>query len=256
MSTFLFDKIIFGPIQSRRLGLSLGVNLMVPSAKHCNFDCIYCECGWNKDNPAGAFNSEFSVLSRLEQKLIAMKQEGKLPDTITFAGNGEPTMHPDFDRIIAKTIELRNKLCPSCKISVLSNGTMIDRPAVRAALKTVDQNILKIDSLIPQTIKLINQPLDFRSPEQTIELLELFEGKLIIQTMFLRGTHNNQTLDNTTEPEITAWLDALRRIAPQQVMIYSIDRDTPAQGLIKVPKEELQIIAQMVQQLGIDTLVS
>lgn len=256
MSTFLFDKIIFGPIQSRRLGLSLGINLMVPSAKHCNFDCIYCECGWNKDNPGGAFNSEFSVISRLEQKLIAMKQEGKLPDTITFAGNGEPTMHPEFDRIIAKTIDLRNKLCPGCKISVLSNGTMIDRPAVRAALKTVDRNILKIDSLIPETIALINQPLNVRTPEQTVELMELFEGKLIIQTMFLRGTYNGQTIDNTTEPEITAWLDALRRIAPQEVMIYSIDRDTPAQGLIKIEKAELETIAKMVKEIGIEASVS
>lgn len=256
MATFLFDKIIFGPIQSRRLGLSLGVNLMIPSAKHCNFDCIYCECGWNKDNPAGAFNSEFSVISRLEQKLVAMKQEGKLPDTITFAGNGEPTMHPDFDRIIAKTIEIRNKLCPSCKISVLSNGTMIDRPAVRAALRTVDSNILKIDSMIPQTIELINQPLSIRTPEETVELMELFEGNLIIQTMFLRGTYNGKVVDNTTEPEITAWLNALRRIAPQEVMIYSIDRDTPAEGLVKVEKPELETIAQMVRELGLKASVS
>lgn len=256
MATFLFDKIIFGPINSRRLGVSLGVNLMVPSRKHCNFDCIYCECGWNASNPGGSFNSETGVVTRLEQKIVQMKQEGTLPDTITFAGNGEPTMHPQFDRIIAKTIDIRNKYCPNCKIAVLSNATMIDRPAVRGALKLVDQNILKFDSAIEQTVDLINQPQIKRTTEQTIELMEKFDGKLIIQTMFLRGDYNGKHIDNTTPEELDAWLKALDRIRPEQVMIYSIARDTPAEGLEIVSKEEMESIAQRVRDLGIDVSVA
>lgn len=256
MGTFLFDKIIFGPVQSRRLGLSLGINLLLPSAKHCNFDCIYCECGWNASHPGGSFNSAAAVKSRLEQKLAEMGAEGRLPDYITFAGNGEPTMHPDFAVIIDSTIEVRNRLAPEAKIAVLSNATMIDRSEVVEALKRVDRNILKLDSGIDDTVRLINRPNVFRSVEQTIELLEQFEGRLVIQTMFIRGVHEGVEYDNTTDVEVSAWLKAIERIAPHEVMLYSIARDTPDEGVLKVDNKELERIAQKVRELGIAAIVS
>lgn len=251
MSTFLFDKIIFGPVNSRRLGLSLGVNVMQPNSKHCNFDCIYCECGWNGEHPKGAFNSVNAIATRLQAKLEEMAAEGKLPDVITFAGNGEPTMHPDFGAVIDSTIEIRNRLAPDCKIAVLSNATMINREAVRDALLKVDRNILKLDSALDSTVRLINQPNNLRPQSETIELMKKFDGKLIVQTMFLRGEYDGQCVDNTTAEELTALMDALKAIRPEQVMLYSIDRDTPAQGLTKVSKEELSQIAQQIEKEGL-----
>lgn len=256
MPTFLFDKIIFGPVNSRRLGLSLGINLLTPSSKHCNFDCIYCECGWNAEHPAGHFNMAISVTTRLEKKLAEMAKQGRLPDYITFAGNGEPTMHPEFETIIDQTIAIRDTLAPKTKIAVLSNATMIDRVAVRQALMKVDRNILKLDSAIESTQKLINQPNNFRPIEQQIELLKKFDGKLVIQTMFLAGEYNNQKFDNTTPDEIQAWIEALEKIKPREVMIYSIDRDTPAGNLRKIDKPTLEKIAAQVQSLGIEAIVS
>lgn len=248
MATFLFDKIIFGPLQSRRLGLSLGVNLLSPASKHCNFDCIYCECGWNKEHPHGSFNSKGAVISRLEEKLIEMADQGKLPDVITFAGNGEPTMHPDFEQIINQTIALRDRYAPQSKVAVLSNATLIGRDSVRAALLRVDRNILKFDSAIDQTVALINQPNVHRPVGETIELLKQFNGCLVIQTMFLRGEYAGRKFDNTSQEEIDRWIEAIREIAPAEVMLYSLDRDTPATGLEKISREELEAIALQLRQ--------
>lgn len=256
MATFLFDKIIFGPVHSRRLGLSLGINVMQPSSKHCNFDCVYCECGWNSEHPKGMLNSLNAITSRLEAKLVEMDAEGKLPDIITFAGNGEPTMHPEFDKVIDRTIEIRNRLAPSCKIAVLSNATMIDREPVRSALMRIDRNILKFDSALDSTVALVNQPNNLRVPSTTVELMKLFDGHLIIQTMFLRGEHGGQLIDNTTETEVAAWLRAVDEIRPSEVMLYTIDRDTPASGLSKVSREDMLAIAARVEELGIKTSVA
>lgn len=256
MSTFLFDQVIFGPIHSRRLGLSLGVNLLPLDNKLCSFDCIYCECGWAIKGAKPRFNSREEVALKLRAKLTEMKDEHTLPDVITFAGNGEPTMHPHFAQIIDDTIKLRDKLCPSAKISVLSNATMIDRPSVRAALERVDNNILKLDSAIDSTVQLIDKPKGDYSVAGTIELMKLFKGNLIIQTMFLRGEFEGQKIDNTTEAEILPWLELLREVAPRQVMIYTIDRDTPAQNLQKVSVDELRAIAERVENLGISCSVA
>ncbi|MEG1607496.1 MAG: radical SAM protein [Mucinivorans sp.] len=252
MSTALYDKIIFGPIHSRRLGISLGVNLLSPESKHCNFDCIYCECGWNRDHPHGHFNPTEQVVEALEAQLQQMATEGLLPEVITFAGNGEPTMHPDFGHIVELTRALRERLAPRCKIAVLTNATMIHRPAVVAALRTVDDNILKFDSAIESTVRLMNQPNNPRTTAQTIELLRQFSGTGIVQTMFLRSA----AVDNTTPAEVEAWLAAIAQIAPAQVMLYSIDRDTPQEGLEAVTKEQMELIAQRVRALGIKATVN
>lgn len=255
--TSLYDNIIFGPVRSRRLGLSLGVNLLPVESKLCNFDCIYCECGWNADHLGRRrFNSRQDVRNMLSQTLQRMVEQGEVPDVITFAGNGEPTMHPEFEQIIDDTISLRDQLCPSAKVSVLSNATQIHREDVRRALLRVDNNILKLDSAFDATVQLINKPQGAYSVERTVELMRLFDGQMILQTMFLRGEYLGQRVDNTTDCEVDAWLELVERIAPRQVMIYSLDRDTPCQTLEKVSREELQQIAQKVQARGFNCSVA
>lgn len=252
----LFDKIIFGPLRSRRLGLSLGVNLLSVGSKHCNFDCIYCECGWNGDHPNGSFNTLSSVVSRLEAKLIEMRDSGELPDTITFAGNGEPTMHPEFGKVIDITLLLRDKYAPNAKVSVLSNATMIDREGVVEALKKVDMNILKLDSAILKTQEVVNQANIQRPIAEQIELLKQFSGQTTIQTMFLRGLYAGVEVDNTSNEEVDALLKAYKEIMPKSVMLYSLDRETPASGLKKVSKEDMEIIGERVKELGIDVSIA
>jgi wyosine [tRNA(Phe)-imidazoG37] synthetase (radical SAM superfamily) len=254
--TALFDDVIFGPVHSRRLGLSLGVNLLPTTAKLCNFNCIYCECGWNRPAKHTGFNSREDVKRLLAEKLRAMSAGGRCPDVITFAGNGEPTTHPDFEAVIEDTLALRDELCPSARVSVLSNATMIGRQSVRRALERVDNNILKLDSAIDDTARLLNNPQGAYSVAETVAAMRLFEGRLVIQTMFLRGEYLGRTVDNTTEAEVSAWLAAVREVAPRQVMIYTIDRDTPAENLQKIPVDELRVIAARVEALGIPTVVA
>ena len=250
--TALYDNIIFGPIRSRRLGLSLGVNLLPVESKLCSFDCIYCECGWNADHPGKRrFNAREDVREMLAMTLEKMVGEGTPPDVITFAGNGEPTMHPEFEAIIDDTIAMRDKYCPSAKVSVLSNATQIHREDVRRALQRVDNNILKLDSAFDATVQLINKPQGAYTVARTVELLRAFNGDLIVQTMFLRGEYLGQRVDNTTEEEVSAWLELIAEIKPKQVMVYSLDRDTPCKTLEKVEKDELRGIADRVEALGI-----
>jgi wyosine [tRNA(Phe)-imidazoG37] synthetase (radical SAM superfamily) len=259
MATFLFDKIIFGPVKSRRLGVSLGINLLPRGKKVCNFNCIYCECGWSPsvDKEGGYLPLREEVAENLASRLQEMKIKGEKPDVITFAGNGEPTLHPDFTSIIDDTIQIRNRFFPAAKIAVLSNSTTIASPAVMESLLKVEMNILKLDSAFDQTIQAHNQPRVKVSAEEIIENLMKFDGRLIIQTLFLRGRFNGKQIDNTTPEEINAWLKALERIRPSEVMIYTISRDTPEGGLLgKVPAEELRHIATRVEKLGIGTRVS
>ena len=255
--TSLYNNIIFGPIRSRRLGLSLGVNLLPIESQLCSFDCIYCECGWNGDHPGKRrFNSREDVRAMLDETLARMVKEGTPPDVITFAGNGEPTMHPDFEQIIDDTIALRDKHCPTARVSVLSNATQIHREDVRRALLRVDNNILKLDSAFDATVQLMNKPQGSYTVRGIVELMKLFEGRLIVQTMFLRGEYLGQKVDNTTDEEVTAWLELVKEIAPRQVMVYSLDRDTPCQTISKVDKDELREIAKRVEALGIECSVA
>jgi wyosine [tRNA(Phe)-imidazoG37] synthetase (radical SAM superfamily) len=187
----------------------------------------------------------------LREVLSKMVQDGTPPDVITFAGNGEPTMHPDFEAVIDDTIALRDELCPAAKVSVLSNATQLHREDVRRALLRVDNNILKLDSAFDATVQLVNKPVGSYSVERTVELMKLFEGQMILQTMFLRGEYMGQRVDNTTEEQVEAWLRLVKEIAPRQVMVYSLDRDTPCQTLEKVGREELMQIAARVEALGI-----
>ena len=256
--TALFNDIIFGPIHSRRLGLSLGVNLLPTESKLCNFDCIYCECGWNNEHSGvRRFNNKEEVISKLVETLDRMSNKNALPNVITFAGNGEPTLHPDFKEIIERTLEVRDRYSKEIKVSVLSNATQIGKESVHEALMLVDNNILKIDSALDHTARLINNPSSSNyTIAGVVENMKLFNGNLTIQTMFLRGEYNGQRVDNTTEEEITAWLKLLQEVVPSQVMIYSLDRDTPCKTLEKVEKEELHKIADRVKAIGIEILTA
>ncbi len=260
MGTFLFDEIIFGPVKSRRLGVSLGINLLPTKRKLCNFNCIYCECGWtrNIEKVSGRLPSREEVSAALDNKLALMTEKGEKPDVITYAGNGEPTLHPDFPEIIDDSISLRNKYFPQAKIAVLSNSTTITDHRVKSALLKVDMNILKLDSAYDTTVSIHNQPAAKIDVRELIDNLAGFNGKLIIQTLFLRGRYNGRVIDNTTPEELDAWFKAIEKIRPEEVMIYTISRDTPPEGgeLGKVPAKELREIASTVEKLGIKTQVS
>ncbi|MCM1021636.1 MAG: radical SAM protein [Muribaculum sp.] len=258
MVTILFHSTIFGPIHSRRLGTSLGVNLSPNDGKICSFDCVYCEAGYNSQGSGtSGFPTREDVKRQLTEKLEQMKAEGTQLNVITFSGNGEPTLHPDFENIISDTIEARNLHYPEAKVSVLCNSTRLNVPQVVRALRRVDNCILKLDSALTPTMRLIDQP---NSPgftcEYVIPQLQEFGNKCIIQTMLLRGNHNGRHIDNTTDDEIEALAEAYKRIAPRQIMLYSIDRPTPESDLRKVEKDELEAIAERFRALGLDVTVS
>lgn len=258
MATFLFDKIIFGPVKSRRLGVSLGINLLPTDIKVCSFDCIYCECGRNpeKYEKKAVLPSRLEVQLKLKEKLEEMNAENLMPDVITFAGNGEPTLHPDFAGVIDDTLELRNQLTPNARIAVLSNATMIHKKEVFRALLKIEDNIQKLDSAFEETVKLLDCPSKNFSLTKTVDQLTSFQGKVIIQTLFVKGSYKGQTVDNTTEKEISAWIELLKIIKPSQVMIYTIARDTPIDTLQKITLHKLNSIAEQVKSAGFEVQVS
>jgi wyosine [tRNA(Phe)-imidazoG37] synthetase (radical SAM superfamily) len=258
MQTVLFHETIFGPIHSRRLGVSLGVNLMPNDGKICSFDCVYCEAGLNAQGAGkSGIPSRETVKKALNRKLKAMTEAGESLDVITFSGNGEPTLHPQFKDIVLDVMKLRDRFFPNAKVSVLSNSTMLKKDSVVEALKKVDNNILKLDSAFSPTLRAINQPTSKDViPEGIIAHLKQFNGKCIVQTMFLRGEHNGVKIDNTTDAEINALIAAYKEIAPQEVMIYSIDRKTPVETLTKVEKDELEVIGKRIEAAGIKVVVS
>lgn len=255
--TIIFPSPIFGPVKSRRLGISLGINLLPASGKVCTFDCIYCECGLNEQNrPSSSLPARLEVKTALENKLQQMSNNKELPDVITFAGNGEPTIHPDFYDIINDTITLRNKYAPEAKVSVLSNATFLHRSKIVEALSKVDNNILKLDTVDMPFIHLVNQPNCNYDVAKTIELMKQFKGNIIIQTMFLKGVYKNQKIDNIGDEFIDPWIAQLKEISPKQVMIYTIDRDTPVEGLSKASKEDLNRIGEKLKKEGFNVSIS
>ncbi len=257
MSTIIYPSPIFGPVHSRRLGVSLGINLLPADGKVCSFDCIYCECGLNADHrPQLSMPTREEVVHKLEAKLQQMQMDGQLPDVLTFAGNGEPTLHPHFGEIISNTIRLRDQYCPLAKVSVLSNSTMIHRKEVHDALMLVDNNILKLDTIDPLYINKVDRPNGSYDVEAVIERMKAFKGHVIIQTMFMRGECNGESVDNTGDEYVMAWLKTVKEIMPQQVMVYTIDRETPVQGLLKATHQQLDAIRDRVIAAGIPCTAS
>jgi wyosine [tRNA(Phe)-imidazoG37] synthetase (radical SAM superfamily) len=257
MSTFLFDSIVFGPVWSRRLGESLGINLLPANRKVCNFNCVYCECGLTpKEIPGSGFPSREEVKKILGERLREMKKNGEYLNSITFAGNGEPTLHPDFPGIMTDTVELRNSILPGVKITVLSNATRAGMDNIFEALNQADLNILKLDSAIENTLLHINCPSGNFNYQDLISTLKRFRGKLIIQTLFFRGKFLGIDIDNSSGEEISAWLKVIESIHPECVMIYSLARDTPVKGLERIGNERLTAIAKRVEELNIEVQVT
>jgi wyosine [tRNA(Phe)-imidazoG37] synthetase (radical SAM superfamily) len=230
----------------------LGINLLPADGKCCSFDCIYCECGFNHDFvPKQKMPTREEVRQALETQLQKMKAEGPTPDVFTFAGNGEPTLHPHFPEIIEDTLSLRDQYFPNAKVSVLTNATQIVRQSVFDALCKVDNNICKLDTISPDYIQHIDRPNSTYDVEKIIEKLKEFGHRCIIQTMFMQGEYEGKSADNTGEAFVGPWLKAVGEIRPHEVMIYTIDRETPAHGLLKASPEVLDAIGARVEQLGI-----
>lgn len=249
----LFQSIIYGPIHSRRLGTSLGVELMPLEHKLCTFNCVYCECGWNERVSHPQLPTREEVRAALEAKL----KEGLALDVITFSGNGEPTLHPDFLGIIQDTIALRDQYCPQAKVSVLSNSTQLGRSDVVQALRCCDNRILKLDAGTDTMMRRIDLPVnEHLTVAQVINWLQQFDGDFTLQTCFLRGEHEGYRIDNTTPEELEAWYKAVEVLHPKQLMIYVIDRKTPEEHLEKIPREEMERIAAPLREKGYEVIIS
>jgi len=258
MATILFNEIVYGPVHSRRLGCSLGINLSPADGKRCTFDCVYCECGLNKDRKTMTASPDAAqVEAALTAKAVALKADGITPDVITFSGNGEPTMNPRFPEIIDAVIRVRNKTFPQARVTVLSNSTMLHKENIISALLKADEILMKLDAADNRLLNLIDRPAikDFTA-EKLIEQLCFFSGKLTIQTIFLRGEHQGENLDNTGDEAVNRWLEALQRIRPQKVMLYTISRETPIKTLQAVKPDELEAIASKARAAGFEALAA
>ena len=252
----VFPSPVFGPVRSRRLGVSLGINLMPADGKLCTFDCIYCECGFNADHrPHRPRPTRREVAEALERQLQKMADEGTPPDVLTFAGNGEPTAHPEFAAIVDDTLALRDRYFPQAQVSVLSNSTMLHRPDVVGALRKVDNNILKLDTVSDDYVRRVDRPAAAFSAAKVVDALAAFAGHVVVQTLFMGGEHDGRSVDNTGEEYVDPWIEALRRIRPQKVMVYTIDRETPAPHLRKASPETLDAIAERVREAGFEVEV-
>ena len=257
MSTIIYPSPIFGPVHSRRLGVSLGINLLPADGKTCTFDCVYCECGFNADHrPQQKLPTREQVAAALESKLLDMQHNGPTPDVLTFAGNGEPTCHPHFPEIISDTLQLRDKYFPQAKVSVLSNATFTHRQAVHDALMLVDNNIQKLDTVNADYINKVDRPTGAYDVNKIVEQLKAFNGRVVIQTMFLKGMSNGVDVNNTGDEYVQPWLEAVKYIQPREVMIYTIDRETPDHDLQKATHEELDVIRDQVIAAGIPCTAS
>jgi len=251
---FLWDNIAFGPVHSRRLGSSLGINVSPTTQKICSFDCIYCECGWTLEkniNPAFFFSVEV-IIDAVEKKLSHCKETSTQINSITFSGNGEPTLHPEFDQIIESLVVLRNKYYPQTNITCLSNATQLSNNKVLSALKKIENPILKLDAVVEPLFQLINKPIIPISVEDIIMQLQQMNGDFILQTLFFKGNIDGHFFNNALEPHLSLWMNVAKQLHPKKVMIYSLDRDTPAHGLEKISKESLQEIAQQLQKFNME----
>ncbi len=249
----LFNEIAYGPIHSRRLGTSLGVELMPLEHKLCTFNCVYCECGWNEP----VHHPQLPTREQVRAALDARLKEGLDLDVITFSGNGEPTLHPDFLGIIQDTCALRDQYCPKAKVSVLSNSTQLGRPDVVQALRLCDNRILKLDAGTDAMMRQIDLPVNENlTVAQIIEWLQQFDGDFTLQTCFLRGRHNGVILDNTSTFELSSWYAAVEKLHPKQIMIYVIDRKTPEENLSKISRKEMEAIAAPLIAKGYNVSIS
>lgn len=256
MATFLFSEHVFGPVKSRRFGNSLGINLLPNTYKVCNYNCIYCECGYTPEGTKeeDKFAPAKGILKELEERL--KQEDAKELDAVTYAGNGEPTLHPHFSEIAAAIDELRKRYVPQASIVLLTNGTTLHKNEVKKALSHIDQLVVKLDAGDDNLLQLIDQPIGKFGLTQLLRNLKETIHPVSIQSMFLRGTKDNIQFDNTTEDAVSRWLELVKQVKPEVVMIYSIARDTPLESLQQIPHDELKLISNKVEAIGLKTLVS
>lgn len=251
-----FDHIVYGPIHSRRLGSSLGVNLLPKHGKICTFDCIYCECGWNRDHRGDTvLPTKEEVFAALENGLRSCKTNNLSIDTITFSGNGEPTLHPAFAEIIDFTLALRDEIFPSAKVSVLSNATQLARPGVQEALAKVDNPILKIDSADEALARTLDNPVGTYSVASVMEQMAWFKGNFVLQTMFLKGVVDGRDIDCSDRLFADKWVEMALKLHPREIMMYTLDRVPPLATLEKVSVEKMKEIAAPLIAAGIEVIV-
>ena len=241
-----FDDIVFGPIHSRRLGSSLGINLLPRDGKLCNFDCVYCECGWNRDGRStdARLPQPSELRAALEAKLLECREAGTGIDSITFSGNGEPTLNPDFPEMVDIVLELRDRYCPGAVVSVLSNATSAGDPAIADALRKVDNPILKLDAPDNRGVELVNRPAFPYDIDKIVDALKAFGGNFILQTMFLRWDGYD------TAEGLEKWMDIVRSLHPRSIMVYSLDRETPQSGLRRYSAEEMAAMVRPLVEEG------
>lgn len=233
----LREDTVFGPIKSRRLGWSLGINLLPEKGKICNFDCIYCECGWNSDGREDTLLPSASKVRRaLEDKLADILLKGTRVDSITFSGDGEPTLNPDFPKIIEDTVNLRDIYVPNAKVSVLTNASRLSEPGITEALKKVDNPILKLDAARDEWTAVINRSLPSYHVKDVIEGMKAFEGNFILQTMFLKSAD----FDSLEPTVFSEWCEVVRILKPRLIMAYTIARPTPQSGLQPYSVSEME----------------
>lgn len=248
---FLHPSVIYGPVRSRRLGVSLGINLLPAGRKICSFECVYCECGWKQAGREEPFPDVNTVRTELSETLYRLTAEGQRLDYLTFSGNGEPTLHPEFETIMKITVALRNRYCPDTGIAVLSNAATLNNPSVRAGLAMAERRLFKLDAGSENMFRMINRPQNAITLEAITDSIANFKKDFTIQSMFLRGQYNGEWMDNTIDSEIALWLERLKTLRPKEVMMYSLDRLPAADGLRPVSREELQMIQNKVMDLGI-----
>ena len=247
------ETLVFGPIFSRRLGASLGINLLPEKGKLCNFDCIYCECCWNKDGRGDTrLPSAEELRAALDAKLRACRDAGERIDSITFSGDGEPTLNPAFPSIVDITLSLRDRLYPEAKVSVLSNATRLDDPAVFAALRKVDNPILKLDAADDASVRVVNRPQGRYRVADVVAGMRRFEGDFILQTMFLRGPG----FDSSAPEVLLPWMDVVRDLHPRKVMVYTLAREAPAQGLEAFTAEQMRTLVRPLLEEGFDIQIN
>ena len=241
------ETTVFGPIFSRRLGSSLGINLLPQKGKLCNFDCIYCECGWNEDGRGDrVLPTAEDVRKALADKLETCHASGIPIDSITFSGDGEPTLNPEFPEIVDLTLALRDRFYPKAKVSVLSNATRAFREDVFQALRKVDDPILKLDAPTDEAVALVNRPVGTYHVADVVRSLQRFEGEFVLQTMFLKADGFK------TGDWVEDWMEIVRQLRPREVMVYTIDRETPLKGLGKYTVEEMRALVQPLIDEGFE----
>ncbi|HQQ21314.1 MAG TPA: radical SAM protein, partial [Bacteroidales bacterium] len=176
-------------------------------------------------------------------------------DSITFSGNGEPTLHPDFPAIVDNLIRLRDQYYPDAIITCLSNSTQLYRDDVREALMKIENPVLKLDAVTEELYQMINAPVQDVKVAQIMEWLKLFNGQFVLQTLFFSGKIGGVEFDNAKEPHLSQWIDVVLMLKPRKVMLYSLDRETPAENLTKISTKEMEKIAQVIRDKGIPTSV-